>query len=547
MLDFRKALLLLAVLAVSAGIVSAQALNCTLNGGAPPLLRAEGVAEEIGQVVIQCTGGPSTAGGTINFQVFTTLPVTSRLLTWASTTPPGTPPYTGSGDLEATLLINDPAPGGVVVGTNAFFGSRVSTNPNSIIWNNITFPAPITGSPNNARSFRFVNIRVDASKAPASQTLIPTAVQFYVTVSGTLTLPIQSPFLIVGYVQKSLEVTTGPSSTISQCQVGSSNIPFTVTVKELFANAWRTRGNTTAQDNLNAIYNTESMFWTSAASWPAEAGVATQATRIRIAFTSVPSGVTISFTGAGFTASDGTVFTKTSPSGTTGTTFEFTVDATTPASAVGNLGSANIPFTFSVSAGSLPPVGSAFVAGSYAPVAGSSEFVPINSNTPRFVGPSGDPILAFEVQPCETRLLFPFVTSINDGSTQWDTGIAISNTSKDPFTGTSSSPISNPQNGECTLYFYGTPSDVTQTSTSIQAGRQLLMSMLSGNPAQNLQPVVGFNGYLIARCNFQYAHGYAFISDQGANRFAQGYIALVLGDGRLMDRFSASPSEALNQ
>jgi len=143
---------------------------------------------------------------------------------------------------------------------------------------------------------------------------------------------------------------------------------------------------------------------------------------------------------------------------------------------------------------------------------------------------------AFTIVACETRLLFPFLTSIPG----WDTGIAISNTTVDPF-GTAA------QTGPCTLYFYGTPSNSSQTSASIPAGGQLLMTLSNGNSTQNLSPLTGFTGYMIARCNFQYAHGYAFISDLGANKFAQGYIALILGDGALNTRFAANASEALNQ
>jgi hypothetical protein len=33
---------------------------------------------------------------------------------------------------------------------------------------------------------------------------------------------------------------------------------------------------------------------------------------------------------------------------------------------------------------------------------------------------------------------------------------------------------------------------------------------------------------MIASCNFQYAHGFAFISDLGASRVAEGYLALVM-------------------
>ena len=33
---------------------------------------------------------------------------------------------------------------------------------------------------------------------------------------------------------------------------------------------------------------------------------------------------------------------------------------------------------------------------------------------------------------------------------------------------------------------------------------------------------------MIASCNFQMAHGFAFISDLGASRVAEGYLALVM-------------------
>jgi hypothetical protein len=103
MVDFRKALLVLAVLVFAAGIVSAQAVNplqCVANAGVPPIARAEGVAEEVGQVIISCTGGTPTALGapipTVNVQIFLNTFVTSRLLD--STTLRS----------EAMLLIDEP-------------------------------------------------------------------------------------------------------------------------------------------------------------------------------------------------------------------------------------------------------------------------------------------------------------------------------------------------------------------------------------------------------------------------------------------------------
>jgi hypothetical protein len=170
------------------------------------------------------------------------------------------------------------------------------------------------------------------------------------------------------------------------------------------------------------------------------------------------------------------------------------------------------------------------VLGSYAPLS-TTDTASSTAPVPRFVQ---NPAATFPINlaACETRLLFPFVTSIPG----WDTGIAISNTTVDPF-GTAA------QNGACTLYFYGSPSNSTQTSSTISAGSQLLFAMSQGNAAQNINALTGFTGYLIARCNFQYAHGYAFISDLGVNKYAQGYIALVIGGG-LTSRYSINPAEA---
>src|SRR5450759_4796603 len=87
--------------AVSTAIAAALTpLQCTDNAGVPPIVRVEGVAEEVGQIVISCSGGtPTTMGANIpkiNVQIFLNTNVTSRLL--AS-------PETRS---EALLLIDEP-------------------------------------------------------------------------------------------------------------------------------------------------------------------------------------------------------------------------------------------------------------------------------------------------------------------------------------------------------------------------------------------------------------------------------------------------------
>jgi hypothetical protein len=152
------------------------------------------------------------------------------------------------------------------------------------------------------------------------------------------------------------------------------------------------------------------------------------------------------------------------------------------------------------------------VAMSFAPTftsAGASTLIP------RFIPPSTTTPL-ITVSLCQTTLLYPYVTAIAG----FDTGVAIANTTSDPF-GTRT------QNGTCTLNFYGTGiaagASTTFTTPSITTGT------VYAELASTMKP--GFQGYVIAVCNFQLAHGYAQISDSGARNFVTGYLALVLPTG----------------
>src|SRR5215831_18655330 len=68
MADFRKWIYALAVVALLAGFtvpVSAQAppFQCIANAGVPPIVRAEGYTEQVGDLTLNCTGGVSTPAG----------------------------------------------------------------------------------------------------------------------------------------------------------------------------------------------------------------------------------------------------------------------------------------------------------------------------------------------------------------------------------------------------------------------------------------------------------------------------------------------------
>jgi hypothetical protein len=139
---------------------------------------------------------------------------------------------------------------------------------------------------------------------------------------------------------------------------------------------------------------------------------------------------------------------------------------------------------------------------------------------PRF-GPSGSPVSIFSISPCSCNLLFPFVTNIAG----FDTGVAIANTTADPF-GTSA------QTGTVTLNYYGTTSGggaapPKAVSSAITGGQEVIFTLSNGGNF-GIPATPGFEGYIIAQADFQYCHGFAFISDVGAQKLAEGYLAISL-------------------
>jgi hypothetical protein len=206
-----------------------------------------------------------------------------------------------------------------------------------------------------------------------------------------------------------------------------------------------------------------------------------------------------------------------------------------------------------------PDIGNtATLIGSFAPTAGGGSFTiaslaggnvaeaepyPI----PRFVDNTvSTPI--FSVSLCQTILLFPYVTDFPG----FDTGIAISNTSADPLLSLGAPP----QSGQCTVTFYGgTSSSTGFTDTSKNFGTNVPGTFSTNDPAVNLfttgmigpgqtwafslsgadttfgtSTFGGFTGYAIATCQFQFAHGYAFVSDYGLRNFAASYLPLIIPD-----------------
>jgi hypothetical protein len=103
MADFRRCILAFAVVTMLLGLIptaSAQtaAFQCVANAAVPPTVRAEGLTELVGDIVLNCTGGTPTPAGSqlpqANITVFLNTQVTSRLYS--------------SNQSEAILTVDEP-------------------------------------------------------------------------------------------------------------------------------------------------------------------------------------------------------------------------------------------------------------------------------------------------------------------------------------------------------------------------------------------------------------------------------------------------------
>jgi len=129
----------------------------------------------------------------------------------------------------------------------------------------------------------------------------------------------------------------------------------------------------------------------------------------------------------------------------------------------------------------------------------------------------GDRINLLTIQICRTVLLYPYITN----QAGFDTGLTIANVTQDPF-GTGA------QSGSCKLSYYGGTTAAPTTPPGPSDTGNIAAGTVWVNTLQTIAP--NFQGYMFAVCNFQYAHGFAFISDTGARNLAMGYLALISPD-----------------
>jgi len=646
MADFRKWLLAFAVVALLFGLGSstanAQVLGAfTCNATASPnIIRNEGVAELVGDLILQCTGGtPMQAGQQIpnsNVQVSLNTNLTSRIV------------QTLGNISEALLLIDEPFPNedacpgsttggdsctgstlvtpnvnqpthqlaclanndtncaivsnGVGIGLNSSYSGVVGpagtgnhynvfqgfqSGISAVSWNGVPIDAPGTAG---TRTIRITNIRANACISGAGGTFLPTQLFEQIGVNGGETIILNNPVQVVASVQQGLITTVPIPADYQQCNSVNASLlgasggvvapPIDVIAQEGFAYSFKPRTydqivnrnmeppTTPSLQNVPGFtYRTESglvpdpdigavaqvaplgvpglvgdgggfVDGTAGAETPGPVGLATQGTQLQFAFSNVLAGVnlfvpnTITLSpaiGYSYGGNPPGIAVLVGSGGGAGLT-QLTITGT-GAVAVYEVYYADaavvevidLPVTvayISNTASNLPATGTGKVAVNFAPlssVATASSSAPV----PRFCQPYTAQNL-YTINPCTCDLLFPFVTN----QSGFDTGIAIANTSLDPY-GTT------PQQGTVTLYYYGGTTGggaappAQTTNAPVPGGSELVFQLSSGG-GYGIAATPGFQGYIISIANFQYCHAFAFISDVGAQKLAEGYLAISL-------------------
>ncbi len=182
--------------------------------------------------------------------------------------------------------------------------------------------------------------------------------------------------------------------------------------------------------------------------------------------------------------------------------------------------------------------------------------------TPRFI-PGQPPQDLFHISKCACNLLFPFVTNASAGDTAFDTGVALANASLDP--GLSNGFLATPQEGTVQFWYYNTASGASVASqctskddpgacpgtTVVPAGGLLTYVLSQGSAEWGLDNrAAGFSGYMIAQAQFQYCHAFAYISAQGAGPtspgMSVGYLALVMDRGSHLARTTQTLRDSMD-
>jgi hypothetical protein len=286
------------ILLAAVGLPGLAQVNCTASASVTPIVRVEGNAEPVGDLVLICTGGMPTLLGNavpqVNFALFLNTNISSHVTQNAPSidfsealvlvdepnslvNPPQRPllncgnngaPDNGVGPGVCLIISNgnplqtndgtgnvsggtpcdgvglDPAPNSYGCGRpNAFQGQMPPSQSNLLVFPGVPFDPPGAGT----RIFRFTNVRVDPALFGG-----PNPVLAEISVSGELAITITNPEQTVGFAQTGL--------------IASIGSPGVVHVEEGFGNAFKDRN--VAFTLLNATFGGVSYTYNGGTAYP---------------------------------------------------------------------------------------------------------------------------------------------------------------------------------------------------------------------------------------------------------------------------------------
>jgi len=369
-------------------------------------------------------------------------------------------------------------------------------------------------------SFRLVGVRIDANGKTGAQSVSAalqdaTANYLLTTTSATVINALSPGIASMQVGSRSGQPNLGTATIFTNRTVPDGQASFTIT--EGFATALRNL----LQESNSGVALPNPPF---------------NSTRIRLTFANIPTGVTLTlsmnFASSTTGVQQAQFGTETAGSGTT------TVTSTSPTATIaitGTLSTSSVDnmeidisgITVSSTA-AVTSSGAITVTSTLSPVCDTildDVGLPITSNGyPCFAGADNGPVTVVNIVPTNTTLLMPYAAVLPP----FDTGLAIANTSADPF-GTSGGGAT-PSSGSIRLDFFptaaaggaGTAFSLT-TSATVRPGAGLSSDGTLAAGAtwtvlfSQLLPAAGqtgnFIGYVFIQANFLNAHGTATISD----------------------------------
>ncbi len=555
---------------VSFGQTIASCTGAAANPG-PASVRAEGTTELVADFIWNCPITAPAAGQSANISVFFNASVTSRALT--AVFQPGNTTGTATAASEAVLWVcstaaacnsansNNPT----VLGGAATAAPGAGGLPYYGIANGTQLAFQNVSVPNSATIyFRVQNIRLNASAVALGATLTSLTAQPLVSMNNsTGTITGGNGTTPISYIFKSLAapaLNQFANATLNGTAInGAAATPQVNSYTTCAGNALPTSGTLAGPAfSVNVAENTVGVkAWRALAGEGGDyvnagtgAGSASFGTHVQLVFGSVPAGVTIYVpvvvTGSSAMTANGAGFSMTaalpnSPgagltastatgvpagfAGVTATNGTVTVvyEVTNSQTAIQESATIPVYLAFAKNAFTTAQGPITVVEGLGAQAAAAAA-----TTIPNFAPVSAPVLNGSTISLCSTNLLFPFVTS----ALGFDTGIALADTSADPF-GTVASP------GSCNLNFYGSGAPSPSTGVAAPNGSQNA-GTVNAFLLSSVAP--GFTGYVIAQCNYNFGHGFAYIvySLTQNNGVSMGYLPLILPN-----RATGAASEAL--